>query len=263
MTIRRLLAGDEPSPVTVRNRDGASDFLFTADHSGRLIPRRLGDLGLPEHELTRHIAWDIGIAGVTRRLSEAFDAPAVFQAYSRLVIDCNRGHEVDSSIPEISETTRIPGNTGLSHEDRADRQREIFAPYHAAIREILDARAKARRRTVLVAMHSFTSVYKGVRRATEIGVLFNRDPRLARALLDVLHEAGDILVGENDPYDVSDLTDYGIPMHGERRGIPHVELEIRQDLIGTPDGERYWADRLAVYLREADRRIDAGKTGAG
>ncbi len=260
MSLPRLLAPDEPSPVSVLNPDGNSDFVLTADHAGRLIPRRLGALGLPEHELTRHIAWDIGIAGVTERLSAAFDAPAVFQLYSRLVIDCNRGHGVDSSIPTVSETTRIPGNEGLTAQDRAERQREIFAPYHGAIRALLDARAKAGRRTVLIAMHSFTPVFKGQRRATEIGVLFNRDARLARALLDVLHEAGDIVVGENDPYDVSDTSDYGVPMHGERRGIPHVELEIRQDLIGTPDGERHWADRLAHLLPLADARITAGRT---
>ncbi|MBV9654604.1 MAG: N-formylglutamate amidohydrolase [Acetobacteraceae bacterium] len=255
VTTRRLLAEDEPSPVSVLNPEGRSDFVLTADHAGRLIPRRLGDLDLPEHELTRHIAWDIGIAGVTERLSAAFDAPAVFQLYSRLVIDCNRGHGVDSSIPTISETTAIPGNTGLSAEDRADRQREIFAPYHGAIRALLDARAKANKRTLLIAMHSFTPVFKGEQRRTEIGVLFNRDNRLARALLDVLHEEGDIVVGENDPYTVTDLSDYGIPMHGERRGIPHVELEIRQDLIGTPQGERHWADRLARLLPLADDRM--------
>ena len=113
---------------------------------------------------------------------------------------------------------------------------------------------------MLIAMHSFTPVFKGERRRTEIGVLFNRDNRLARALLDVLHQAGDIVGGENDPYNVTDLSDYGIPMHGERRGIPHVELEIRQDLIGTPEGERYWADRLARLLPLADQRISVGRT---
>lgn len=259
MTARLLLEADEPSPVTVLNPHGASDFVLTADHAGRRIPRRLGDLGLPDSERARHIGWDIGIAGVTSRLSELLDAPAIMQTYSRLVIDCNRGHGVESSIPEISETTRIPGNIGLSAEDRAARQHDIFAPYHGAIRALLDARAKAHRRTVFVAMHSFTPVYKGEQRKTEIGVLFNRDTRLAHALLDVLREAGDIVVGANDPYDVSDLSDYGIPMHGEKRGLPHVELEIRQDLIGTEAGELHWAERMAGFLREADRRIDTGR----
>ena len=204
MSLRRLLGPDEPSPVFVLNPGGTSDFVLTADHAGRRIPRSLGVLGLPEPELTRHIAWDIGIAGVTERLSAAFDAPAVFQMYSRLVIDCNRGHGVDSSIPTVSETTHIPGNVGLLGEDRADRQREISRRIMGRSAALLDSRAKAGRRTVLIAMHSFTPVFKGQRRATEIGVLFNRDARLARALLDVLHEAGDVVVGENEPYDVSD-----------------------------------------------------------
>ncbi len=257
MSLPRLLSPDEPPPVSVLNPNGASDFVLTADHAGRRIPRRLGALGLAQRELTRHIAWDIGIAGVTERLSAALDAPAVFQAYSRLVIDCNRGHGVDSSIPTISEATRIPGNEGLTAQERAERQREIFAPYHETIRALLDARAKAGRRTALIAMHSFTPIFNGQYRATEIGVLFNRDDRLARALLEVLHETGDIAVGENDPYEVGDATDYGIPMHGERRGIPHVELEIRQDLIATMDGERHWADRLARLLPQAYARIAA------
>ncbi|MGH7211895.1 MAG: N-formylglutamate amidohydrolase, partial [Acetobacteraceae bacterium] len=109
-----LLAPDEPAPVRVLNARGRADFVLVADHAGRAIPRRLGSLGLPESELVRHIAWDIGIAGVTARLAAALDAPAILQTYSRLVIDCNRGHGVASSIPAISETTEIPGNRDIS-----------------------------------------------------------------------------------------------------------------------------------------------------
>jgi predicted N-formylglutamate amidohydrolase len=251
----RLLASDEPSPVYLRQPEGKSDFLLTADHAGRIIPRRLGSLGLPEHELTRHIAWDIGIAGVVEALSAALDATAVFQAYSRLVIDCNRGHGIDHSIPTISEATEIPGNCGISPEERAARQREIFAPYHGTIRAQLDAREKAGRRTVLIAMHSFTPLFLGERRRVQIGTLYNRDPRLARVLFDVLQAEGDMVVGDNEPYSVSDETDYTIPMHGERRGIPHVGIELRQDLIGNREGQLAWAARLARLLPEADARL--------
>ena len=251
-----LLSPGDPAPVAVLNAEGKGDFLITADHAGRAIPRRLGSLGLPDHELARHIAWDIGIAGVTERLSAALDAQAVLQTYSRLVIDCNRGHEVGSSIPEISEATVIPGNIGLSAEDRAGRQREIFAPYHTQIRALLDARAKAHRRTILVALHSFTPVYKGEVRPMHAGVLYNRGPRFARILLGLLRAEGDLIVGDNEPYSVSDATDYTVPMHGERRGIPHVEIEIRQDLIGDEAGEAAWATRLARLLPLAEARLD-------
>jgi len=253
--VTRLLDADEAAPVRVLREAGRSDFFLTADHAGRTIPRRLGTLGLPEGERARHIAWDIGIAGVTERLSAALDATAVFQAYSRLVIDCNRGHAVDSSIPVLSETTEIPGNRGLSAEERLARQQEIFVPYHARIQALLDSRAEAGRRTLLVAMHSFTPVFKGEARPMHAGVLYNRDPRLALILLGLLQEEGDLKVGDNAPYSVSDSTDYTIPVHGERRGLAHVEVEIRQDLIADGAGQASWAARLARLLCAAQARL--------
>jgi predicted N-formylglutamate amidohydrolase len=247
-----LLASDEPSPVRVLHEAGAADFLLTADHAGRMIPCRLGMLGLSDSELDRHIAWDIGIAGVTEHLAAALDATAVLQVYSRLVIDCNRNPTVPSSMPEVSETTPIPGNVGLTAADRAARVQAIFTPYHARIEALLDARAAARRRTVLIAMHSFTPVFKGESREVQVGVLFNRDARLASALLAQLRAEGDIVVGENAPYAVSDSSDYGVPVHGEKRGLPHVEIEIRQDLIADPPGQAAWATRFARLLPAAD-----------
>lgn len=250
-----LLDADDPAPVRVLRADGRSDFLLTADHAGRAIPRRLGTLGLPPAELDRHIAWDIGIAGVTERLSASLDAAAVFQTYSRLVIDCNRSPEVESSISAISEATEIPGNRGISEAERLARRREIFEPYHSRIRALLDTRQAAKRRTVLVAMHSFTPVFKGESRAMQIGVLYNRDKRLAHILLDLLRAEGDVVIGDNAPYSVSDLTDYTVPIHAERRGLPHVEIEIRQDLIADEAGQASWAARFARLLPAADARL--------
>ena len=252
-----LLAEDEPDPVRVLRADGASDLFFTADHAGREIPRRLGRLGVPETELARHIAWDIGIRGVTERLSAAFDATAALQTYSRLVIDCNRAPGEPSAMPELSERTPIPGNVGLSQADRAARIGGIFTPYHARIAALLDARAAAGRRTVYLAMHSFTPTFKGESRAMEIGVLYNRDTHLAGILLELLRAEGDLTVGDNAPYAVSDLTDYGVPTHAERRGLAHVEIEIRQDLIADATGEAAWAERMARLLGAADARLKA------
>lgn len=252
-----LLAQDEPPPVRVLRPDGGSDFLLTADHAGRIIPRRLERLGVPEAELQRHIAWDIGIAAVTERLSAALDATAVLQAYSRLVIDCNRDPAVPSAMPTVSETTPIPGNAGLSAADRAARVAAIFTPYHNRIAALLDARQAAGRRSVFIAMHSFTPVFKGESRAMQVGVLFNRDVRLAQALLALLRAEGDLTVGENAPYAITDTSDYGVPVHGEKRGLPHVEIEIRQDLIADPAGQAAWAARLARLLPAADARMRA------
>lgn len=250
-----LLMGDEPSPVRVLRETGRSDLFLTADHAGRVIPRSLGRLGLPDADLDRHIAWDIGIAGVTERLSATLDATAVLQTYSRLVIDCNRDPSVPSSIPEVSELTTIPGNLGLSAAQRVMRRDEIFVPYHARIRALLDARASAGQRTVFVAMHSFTPVFKGESRAMQVGVLYNRDARLANIMLELLGAEGDLVIGDNAPYAVSDVTDYGVPTHAEKRGLPHVEIEIRQDLIADEAGQAAWADRFQRLLLTAMERL--------
>jgi len=250
-----LIRPDEPDPVTLANEAGNSVFFLTCDHAGRALPRRLGTLGLPEHETLRHIAWDIGIGEVGRRLSLVLDAAVIRQTYSRLVIDCNRDPNVASSIPEISESTAIPGNRDLGEADRAARVEAIFRPYHDAITAALDRRAAEGRDSVLVALHSFTPVFKGEARPWHVAVLFNRDSRLAHPLAELLRADGDLVVGENEPYRVTDLTDYTVPVHGERRGLPHVEIEIRQDLIIEPAGQQEWADRLARLLPAAYARF--------
>jgi predicted N-formylglutamate amidohydrolase len=250
-----LIAGDEPAPVRVLRPGGRSDFLIAADHAGRLIPRALGTLGLDESDRHRHIAWDIGIAGVTETLAEILDATAVLQAYSRLVIDCNRAPDHPTSIPAISELTEIPGNQGLTEEARGARQRAIFDPYHAAIADLLDHRASVGRRTVLIAMHSFTPMFKGVARTVEIGVLYHHETALSRIMLELLRDEGDLKIGANEPYAITDNSDYTVPVHGERRGLDHVEIEIRQDLIADAAGQAMWARRMARLLSEADKRL--------
>ena len=247
----RLLDPDEADPVTLDNEAGQSPFFLTCDHAGRAIPRRLDGLGLPEHETERHIAWDIGIGAVGRQLSRLLDAIVVLQNYSRLVIDCNRDPNVPSSIPEISETTEIPGNRALGEAARAARVEAIFRPYHDAIAAALDRRAAAGRASVLVALHSFTPVFKGVGRPWHAAVLYNRDPRLAHSLFQLLSAEDGLVVGENEPYAVSDLSDYTVPVHGERRGLAHVEIEIRQDQITDLAGQTAWAERLARLLPAA------------
>ncbi len=258
-TSSTLLAADEPAPVTVHNETGASPFLLIADHAGNRFPRRLGRLGISEADCQRHIAWDIGIAGVSHRLAETLDATLIEQRYSRLVIDCNRAPGWATSIPEISETTAIPGNIGLSDRDKAQRAREIFQPYHDAIAGELDRRRQAGRPVALISMHSFTPVFRGVDRPWHVGLLYNGDARFARPLMALLKRETDLVVGDNEPYSVSDETDYAIPVYGERRGLPHIAIEIRQDLITTDEGQRDWAARLARLLPEAYRQLLAAE----
>jgi predicted N-formylglutamate amidohydrolase len=250
-----LLGVDDVRPVHEQNAAGRSAFLLTSDHYGRLIPTPLGDLGLPESELVRHIAWDIGIAGVAQRLSDRLGAHLIAQRYSRLVIDCNRPPRVASSIPRLSEATTIPGNEGLSREEAETRRREIFDPYHRRIDAVIDQRAHEARPTVLVALHSFTPVYAGVARPWHIGTLYHRDRTLPPLLLRALRAEGDLVVGDNEPYAVSDETDYTIPVHGEARGLINTGIEIRQDLIADENGQEQWAERLARILGEIEAKL--------
>ncbi|MGA2894823.1 MAG: N-formylglutamate amidohydrolase [Xanthobacteraceae bacterium] len=255
-----LLAADEPAPVTVFNEAGASPLLVVADHAGNLMPRALGRLGLPAAECERHIAWDIGVAAVCRQLAAALDATLVQQNYSRLVIDCNRTPGTATSIPEISELTPIPGNIGLSEGDKAARAREIFRPYHDRIEAELERRRHAGRPVALVAMHSFTPVFKGQARPWQAGVLYNRDPRFARLLMARLQREAGLVVGDNEPYSVTDESDYTIPVHGERRGLHHVAIEIRQDLIAQDPGQQKWGALLARLLPQVYRDLLAAES---
>lgn len=250
-----LLGDGDPAPVEVLRVQGSSPFLLTAEHAGRALPKRLGTLGLSDRDLGRHIAWDIGIASVTRRLSEKLDAAAVLQTYSRLVVDCNRWPEAEDFVTSFSESTEIPGNVDLAPDEIEVRAKEIFHPYHYAIRDLLDARISSGRTTVLAAMHSCTPVYLGVSRPWHVGVLYDKDPTFARILLELLHGEGKLIVGDNEPYFLTSEKDYAVPVHGEQRGIPHVEIEIRQDLIESESGQAEWAERMADTFREGLGRL--------
>lgn len=239
------------------NIRGGSPFLLTSDHYGRILPRALGDLGVAESELTRHIAWDIGIGGVAERMARMLDAHLIAQRYSRLVIDCNRSPGVASSIPVISEATAIPRNEAISEGERAARRREIFEPYHRRIDAAIDRRLHDKRPTVLVSLHSFTPVYAGIARPWHIGALYNRDTVLPQLLLKRLRGEGDLVVGDNEPYAVSDLSDYTIPVHGEARGLVNTGIEIRQDLIADQSGQQQWAERLARIFAEIEVELRA------
>jgi predicted N-formylglutamate amidohydrolase len=244
-----LLTDGEPASFVVTRAAGRSPLLFTCDHAGKRIPRRLGSLGVPEGELARHIAWDIGAAALGQLLSSRLDAFLITQTYSRLVIDVNRPLESPESIVTLSEHTPIPGNTGLPIQAVAQRQQALFWPYHQRIRQALEAREKAGRPTLLVSLHSFTPSYKGVPRPWHIGVLYGRDARVANMLLAALRKDCALCVGENEPYAVSDESDFTLLEHGEKRGIPHVELEIRQDLLGDERGCIDVCERLSPLLQ--------------
>ena len=250
-----LLAADEPPPFTIDNENGGSPLLIVADHAGKHFPRRLGQLGLSNAECEGHIAWDIGAGAVCCLIGSALDAVVVRQNYSRLVIDCNRTPGSETSILDLSERTRVPGNIGLSQRHKLARVRELFQPYHDRIATELDRRRAAERPTALISVHSFTPVFQTVARLWHVGVLYNRDPRFAQILMELLHREEGLVVGDNEPYSVTDASDYTIPVHGEQRDLHHVALEIRQDLITDEAGQRMWAALFARLLPQAYQRL--------
>jgi len=249
-TSKALLRPDDPPAVIVRNAGAASPFLLLGDHAGRAIPARLGDMGLPPGALDRHIAWDIGVAGLGERLSRSLDACFVRQTYSRLVIDCNRRPGLPSSIPAVSDGVAIPANRDLSDSDRAGREAEVFQPYHDEISSLLDARGRRGEATLLVALHSFTPVFQGFTRPWRYGVLHRGDSALSRDVLAGLRgEMGDE-AGDNQPY-AMDETDATVPLHADPRGLDYLELEVRQDLIADEAGQDAAAALIVRLLRGA------------
>ena len=248
----RLLAEDEPHPACLRVGSPECPFVLVADHAGNAIPRALDDLGLGEGDRTRHIAWDIGIAGVAEALAERLGAPLVRQRYSRLAIDCNRDPARTDAVPEISDGSAIPGNAALDNDQRAARIAAIHAPYHAAIAAALSGQKQP---PIMVALHSFTPVMAGFARPWHAGVLHDRgDTRFSDAVLAGLRARVDAPVGDNEPY-AMDGIDFTVPYHCYATGRPYAEIELRQDLIADAAGQEHWAGLLAGILTDAYTKI--------
>ncbi len=244
-----LLGPHDPPVVEQVNPNGASRVLLVCDHASCAIPATLGTLGLDEAARTDHIGWDIGAAAVTRRLAALLDAPAILCGYSRLVIDCNRPEAAPDRVPTASDDVPIPGNQDLDDEAVEARIAAIFRPYQAAIAETLDAMSADGTIPLFVAVHSFTpSMADGAPRPWEIAICWDRDRRLSTPMIALLRADG-LMVGDNEPYAFGPLTDYTIPAHAERRGLPHVLFEIRNDGIRDDAGADAWAARLAGHLR--------------
>jgi predicted N-formylglutamate amidohydrolase len=229
---------------------GASAFVFLCDHASNHVPAELRSLGLGPAELVRHIAWDIGVAGVTETLSEIFDAPAILCTTSRLVIDCNRQFNAVDLIPEVSDGTIIPGNLHLGEVEKTARLQRWFHPYHDAVEAVLLERIRRGVTTVAVSIHSMTPALAGVPRPWQIALSSHLDRSLADPLLAALRRPGDAVVGDNQPYDLDPAVDYSIPFHALRRNLPHIQVEFRQDEVSNEDGQRRWARRFAQALIE-------------
>ena len=228
-------------------------MVLICDHAGRNIPSILGDLGMDDDHMERHIAYDIGAAAVTRRLSELLDAEALLHNYSRLVIDCNRPLGHPESIPEESDRTAVPGNSGIEEPQALKRVDTLFWPYHQAISNVLGHRWRVQGHPpVLFSVHSFTPAYGDEHRPCDAGVLYNRDPRLAQPMMEMLREKG-LHSGGNQPCSGLEAA-YTIDVHGTSPGLANGVIEIRQDQIADEAGQERWANLLAECLTDIMQR---------
>jgi predicted N-formylglutamate amidohydrolase len=245
-----FLSTSDPPPVEIVNPEATMPLLLTGDHAGNLVPAHLGNMGLPEGELKRHIGWDIGVAGVARALAARLQCTAVLASYTRLLIDVNRPLGDPQSVPPASDGTPLSVNLNLSDDDRFARTDALFWPYHRCIDGHIGRLQRGGLTPIVLALHSFTPALNvGAKpRPWHVGVLYGPDERFAKLLLAAFRARGDLVVGANEPY--SGITHgYGLKVHGVAHGLPHAELEIRQDLIGTVEGQQRWADLLAEVLK--------------
>lgn len=245
------MSEQDPPSFRALNAQGRAPAVLICDHASRAVPAAMNNLGLPDDELLRHIGWDPGTAAITERLSQSLDAPAVFSGVSRLVIDCNRRPDDPTLICEVSDGTIVPGNRNLDAAERERRLNKYFHPYHAAIEDTMEAARERVSEPALLSIHSFTPRMrvKGMDRPWHIGVVWDRDGRLAQPLLKALRDEGDLVVGDNEPYSGKDHSGYSIFAHGQNKGLHHVMIEVRQDLVSDEAGIREWSVRLDRCFR--------------
>jgi predicted N-formylglutamate amidohydrolase len=238
-----------PAFVPFETVDGAVDtgWLILCDHASNRLPPEYGDLGLPPDQFERHIAYDIGARAVTLRLAELLGAPAVLSCFSRLLIDPNRGADDPTLLMRLSDGAVVPGNAKAGGAEKQRRVRAYYEPYHQAIERAIERAVDAGKPPALVSIHSFTPLWRGVRRPWEIGILWDLDPRLAVPMIELFRHDGLLTVGDNEPYS-GRLKGDAMYRHGSMRGLAHALVELRQDLITEPPGQAEWAGRLADVL---------------
>lgn len=241
-------APTEPAlPFETIPGDPATGWLLLCDHASNWMPERYAGLGLPAGELERHIAYDIGAEGVTRRLAARLGAPAVMSRFSRLLIDPNRGDDDPTLVMRLSDGAVVPGNARIDAAERDYRIRTFYEPYHRAVTAAIDAALAAGHPPAIVSIHSFTPLWRGVSRPWEIGILWDEDPRLAVPMIEMLRSDRSLTVGDNEPYS-GRLKGDTMYRHATLRGLAHALIEYRQDLIADAAGQADWAARTAAVL---------------
>jgi len=256
--VPQLLSADDTAPFVSLRPEGTSSFVFVSEHAGNKVPKKLGSLGLSLSDLNDHIGLDLHICQAGIILSERLNAPYIYQPYSRLVIDCNRPPANEQSILSVADNRPIPENENLPDEAVTARKLEIFQPFHDRIAALLDARRTKGMPTIFVTLHSFTPAMQRSDgdRPWHVTLQYGRDDRFSKAMIMELQTVPGIVVGDNVPYPVNDDTHYGIPIHGEARGLHHAMIEIRQDVISNVGDQVNWANTLETALINAATQLD-------
>lgn len=247
----RLLAATDGGAVSVENASGRSPVLLVCEHASRKLPASLGTLGLSPEALEAHIAWDPGALAVSRLLSKSLDATLVFQNFSRLAYDCNRPPEAPDAMPAVSEVFEIPGNLDIRPVERQARIDEVYRPFQQALGRTIAERKATGRETVIVTMHSFTPIYRGVNRLVEVGILHDRDARLADQVLAHAEAKKQFVTRRNEPYGPADGVTHTLREHGLANGLMNVMIEVRNDLIRDESGQGVMAGFLAGLISES------------
>lgn len=249
-----VISKTELPPVRVENPKGKGKYVIVCDHASNRVPKSLRNLGLGKADLKKHIAWDPGTEDIGRHMSKKMDAAAVIATYSRLVVDLNRGEDNDECMRDMSDHVHIPGNAGLTRAQRVQRLDEIFHPYHAEITKALKRFTGKGIAPVLLSIHSFTPKMDGFRRPWHIGVLWNREEKLARSLVRHLRRNNpNLVIGENEPYSLkaANYLKNTISTHAESNGLPYIIVEFRQDLVDTKKKAVMWAELFMESLLPA------------
>jgi predicted N-formylglutamate amidohydrolase len=241
----------QEAAVAIERAGAPAPIVLVCDHASHYLPARYGSLGLSAHDLLKHFAWDPGALALSRRLSALLDAPLIYGCVSRLALDVNREPVDFDSIVDTADGVSVPGNSGLSAGERARRVAEIYAPYHAAIEELLARRAQRGQPSALAAIHTYTPSLRGTVRPWHCGVIFASDARLGEEVVDGLRGEGELVVGVNEPYSPSDRVYHTMSRHGEANGNLAVMIEVRNDLVSDDEGQNAWAQRLAPILQTA------------
>ena len=243
---QHLLGAFDPSVFELIESDISADILLVCEHAGQAVPIKLNGLGVSLEIFNQHIGYDIGAAKLTRKIAAQLNVPAILQNYSRLVIDCNRPTNQSDSIPEMSDHTLISGNLNISDEDRQSRIDEIFTPFHDKISQLLDQNHYK----LIIAIHSFTPQMNGNKRPWDVGFLFRQDQKTSRSFMQYLSaNHPDLNIGENQPYNIENNSDWFVPIHGEQRRIAHSLIEVRNDHLLNESGINKWAEIISKAIQ--------------